>query len=262
MDSDQPKFAEPSGGSDSGSGGIPPATEGASGDPLATVVQTIEDEPAGKEPVEVEEGTGGTGRRRGSRKSRPSLLTRLIPNKRIRSLVEWVVVIAIALVVALGIRQYVFQPFWIPSGSMEDTLSVGDRVLVNKASYRFHGVRRGDVVVFEQPESWPLAENVKDLIKRVIAIPGDEVFITECAVWLNGQKLIEPYVDGKCTEPAESVVDPDGDGRFVVPEKMLFVMGDNRTGSTDSRYNGFVPESDVVGRAFVVIWPAGNWRWL
>ena len=61
---------------------------------------------------------------------------------------------------------------------------------------------------------------------------------------------------------AESVIDPDGDGTFVVPDKMLFVMGDNRTGSTDSRYNGFVPKSDVVGRAFVVIWPVGHWRWL
>ena len=82
---------------------------------------------------------------------------------------------------------------------MEDTLDVGDRVLVNKAAYHFHGIHRGDVVVFEQPESWPLSENVKDLIKRVIALPGDQVTIYECSVWLNGQKLVEPYTDGKCT---------------------------------------------------------------
>ena len=182
--------------------------------------------------------------------------------KRVKSLVEWVVVIAVALIVALGIRQFVFQPFWIPSGSMEDTLDIGDRVLVNKASYRFHGIRRGDVVVFKQPATWPLGESVKDLIKRVIALPGDEVFIHDCSVWLNGAKLIEPYTDGKCTEPAEAILDADGDGKFVVPQKMIFVMGDNRTGSTDSRFNGFVPKKDVVGRAFVIIWPKGHWGWL
>jgi len=182
--------------------------------------------------------------------------------RRIRSAVEWLVVVAVALVVAIGIRQYLLQPFWIPSGSMEDTLSVGDRVLVNKAAYRFHDIRRGDVVVFEQPKAWPLAPEVKDLIKRVIAIEGDEVTIRDCSVWLNGGKLIEPYTDGKCTEPATDVLDPDGNGSFTVPADMLFVMGDNRTGSTDSRFNGFVPEDDVVGRAFVVIWPRSNWRWL
>ncbi|CAB4696056.1 MAG: signal peptidase I [Actinobacteria bacterium] len=191
--------------------------------------------------------------------ARPAALS---GSKKVKSLIEWVVVIVVALVVALGIRQFVFQPFWIPSGSMEDTLDIGDRVLVNKAAYRFHGVRHGDVVVFEQPDSWPLAESVKDLIKRVIAIPGDEVFIHDCSVWLNGGKLIESYTDGKCTEPAEAVLDPDGDGKFVVPDKMLFVMGDNRTGSTDGRFNGFVPKSDVVGRAFVVIWPRKHWGWL
>jgi len=191
--------------------------------------------------------------------ARPAALS---GSKKVKSLIEWLVVIVVALVVALGIRQFVFQPFWIPSGSMEDTLGIGDRVLVNKAAYRFHGIRHGDVVVFEQPESWPLAESVKDLIKRVIAIPGDEVFIHDCSVWLNGGKLIESYTDGKCTEPAEAVLDPDGDGKFVVPDKMLFVMGDNRTGSTDGRFNGFVPKSDVVGRAFVVIWPRKHWGWL
>lgn len=180
----------------------------------------------------------------------------------LKSTIEWLVVVAVALIVALGIRQFLFQPFWIPSGSMEDTLGVGDRVLVNKASYRLHGIRRGDVVVFEQPKTWPLAPEVKDLIKRVIAIGGDEVTIRDCSVWLNGDKLIEPYTDGRCTEPATEVLDPDGDGSFQVPDGMLFVMGDNRTGSTDSRFNGFVPKDDVVGRAFVVIWPRGHWRWL
>jgi signal peptidase I len=180
----------------------------------------------------------------------------------LRSLIEWGVVIAIALLVALGVRTWVFQPFWIPSGSMENTLEVGDRVLVNKLSYRLHDFNRGDVVVFEQPDSWLLDDDIKDLIKRVIGLPGEEIRIADCAVYIDGRRLVEPYTQGRCTDPAYPVVDPDGDGAFVVPEDMLFVMGDNRTGSQDSRVHGFVPEGNVVGRAFVVIWPQGNWKWL
>ncbi len=179
-----------------------------------------------------------------------------------RALLEWVIVIAVALLVALGIRQFLFQPFWIPTGSMEDTLVAGDRVLVNKAAYRFHDIRRGDVVVFKRPDNWAVEEAVKDLIKRVIGIPGDTITITDCSVYIDGRRLVEPYVDDRCTEPASEVVDPDGDGTFVVPDGVVFVMGDNRTGSSDSRVNGFVPEDDVVGRAFVLIWPLSNWRWL
>jgi signal peptidase I len=228
------------------------AVDRANTDSPATDSAPVESAPVESAPTKA--------RRRGRPKAAAKNLTPR--QRRIKSAVEWLVVVAVALVVALGIRQFLFQPFWIPSGSMEDTLNVGDRVLVNKAAYRFHEVRRGDVVVFEQPDSWPLAPDVKDLIKRVVAIEGDEVTIRDCAVWLNGGKLIEPYVDDKCTEPATDVVDPDGDGAFTVPQDMLFVMGDNRTGSTDSRFNGFVPEDDVVGRAFVVIWPRSNWSWL
>jgi len=180
----------------------------------------------------------------------------------LRSLLEWGLVIAVALVVALLIRRWMFQPFWIPSGSMEDTLEVGDRVLVNKLSYHLHDFNRGDVVVFEQPDTWLLGDDIKDLIKRVIGLPGESVHIEECSVFIDGRKLVEPYTDEKCTEPPEPLVDPDGDGTVVVPDDMLFVMGDNRTGSQDSRYHGFVPQSDVVGRAFVIIWPKGNWSWL
>ena len=145
---------------------------------------------------------------------------------------------------------------------MTNTLEIGDRVLVNKLSYRLHDFNRGDVVVFEHPESWQLDDDVKDLIKRVIGLPGESVHIEECSVFIDGRKLVEPYTDDQCTDPAEPLVDPDGDGTFIVPDDMLFVMGDNRTGSQDSRVHGFVPESDVVGRAFVIIWPRGNWSWL
>jgi signal peptidase I len=184
------------------------------------------------------------------------------PAKRLRGIAEWAVVIGVALLVALAIRHWVFQPFWIPSGSMEDTLVVGDRVLVNKLSYKLHDVNRGDVVVFEHPDSWQLDDEVKDLIKRVIGLPGDTLRIEDCQVYVDDQLLVEPYVDDQCTQPAGAVVDPDGDGEFVVPDGVVFVMGDNRNGSQDSRVHGFVPEGDIVGRAFVVIWPIGNWRWL
>jgi signal peptidase I len=177
-------------------------------------------------------------------------------------LLEWGAVVLVALLAALGIRQWVFQPFWIPSGSMENTLDIGDRVLVNKLSYHLHPIHRGDVIVFSLPRSWNLGASVKDLIKRVIAVPGDTVYIHDCSVWVNDKKLNEPYTEGRCTEPATAVLDPTGSGRFTVPAKELFVMGDNRTGSSDSRFNGYVPESDVVGRAFVLIWPVGRWRWL
>ena len=186
----------------------------------------------------------------------------------LRSLLEWVVVIGVALIVAVGVRTFVFQPFWIPSESMEKTLDIGDRVLVNKLSYHLHDIHRGDVVVFDQPESWPLAADIKDLIKRVVGLPGDTVEIRDRSVFINGQRLVEKYVlcddpaTVLCTDPAETVLDPDQDGKFVVPEKMIFVMGDNRQHSSDSRFNGFVPKSDVVGRAFVVIWPHGHWGWL
>jgi signal peptidase I len=183
-------------------------------------------------------------------------------SKGLRSLVEWIVVIAVALLVALVIRTWVFQPFWIPSGSMEDTLDLGDRVLVNKLSYRLHDINRGDVVVFDRPEEWLLGDDVKHLIKRVVGVEGDTIRIEDCSVFVNGKKAVEPYVDGQCTTPADAVVDPDRDGEFVVPDDKIFVMGDNRGGSNDSRVNGFVGEDDVVGRAFVVIWPRGHWRWL
>lgn len=199
--------------------------------------------------AESAQSSGGQGRKR----RRP---------KGVRAVVEWVAVIAVALLVALGIRQFLFQPFWIPTGSMESTLVAGDRVLVNKAAYRFHDIRRGDIVVFKRPDNWAVEQTVKDLIKRVIGIPGDNVTIRDCSVYIDGRRLVEPYVDERCTEPASEVLDPDGDGTFTVPEDVVFVMGDNRTGSSDSRVNGFVPQDDVVGRAFVLIWPLTHWRWL
>jgi signal peptidase I len=179
-----------------------------------------------------------------------------------RWLREWSLVLGIALGAALIIRLFVFQPFYIPSGSMLDTLHVHDRILVNKLSYKLHDIRRGDVIVFDRPSGWEVGDDVKDLVKRVIGLPGDTLTFRDCAVYVNGQPLDEPYTGGQCTNPPNQSVDPDHDGSVKVADDSVFVLGDNRGDSSDSRINGSVPENKVVGRAFVVYWPIGNWKWL
>jgi signal peptidase I len=164
-----------------------------------------------------------------------------------RTLVEWVAVIGGALVVALVIKTFLVQAFYIPSGSMEPTLEVGDRVLVNKLSYDFHDVNRGDLVVFERPEG--TSGEIKDLIKRVIGLPGETVEGRDGVVTVDGRVLEEPYLDD------DEVID-DFDP-VQVPEDKLFVMGDNRDSSMDSRSFGPIGAGSIVGRAFVRVWPPG-----
>jgi signal peptidase I len=176
---------------------------------------------------------------------------------RVRSLVEWVAVIVGALVVALVVKTFLFQAFYIPSASMEPTLEEGDRVLVNKLSYDLHDVHRGDVVVFELPDDEVGPDGIKDLIKRVIGLPGDTIETRDGAVYINDRRLKEPYLpDGTVTgDPA------DGNNpaieRQTIPDGMVFVMGDNRDNSHDSRYadRGPIPVDSIVGRAFVLVWP-------
>ncbi|HEX9260271.1 MAG TPA: signal peptidase I, partial [Acidimicrobiales bacterium] len=117
---------------------------------------------------------------------------------------------------------------------------------------RLHDIHRGDVVVFERPPGEP-DTSIKDLIKRVIGLSGDTVEGRDCEVLVNGQALVEPYTDGKCTSTF---------GPVNVPTGEIFVMGDNRPASQDSRVFGPIDEDLVVGRAFVIIWPIGRWGWL
>jgi len=172
-----------------------------------------------------------------------------------RNAIEWIVVIAGAVAVALIIQATSFQAFFIPSSSMESTLHVGDRVLVNKWSYRLHPIHRGDIVVFSKPKG-ELASNINDLIKRVIALPGETVTIQNDHVYINGHQLIEPYLrpqDVTTPHPGAYACTPKAPCK--IPKGEIWVMGDNRVFSEDSRYFGPITESSVVGRAFFRIWP-------
>lgn len=188
------------------------------------------------------------------------------PGDRRRALVEWVVIVAVALVAALLIKTFAVQAFYIPSASMEPTLVPGDRVLVNKLSYDFHSVHIGDIVVFRRPPE-DNSPGIDDLIKRVVALPGETISVRNCAVYVNGAQEKQPWLPAGwenpasryCTTwPATGCPQQCLSNPFKVPQGYLFVMGDNRTNSYDSRYWGPLPQSYIVGRAFVRMWPVGR----
>ena len=173
-----------------------------------------------------------------------------------RAFVDWVVVVAVALLVAFVVRGFVLAHFVVEGSSMYSTLESGDRVFVNKLSYRLHDPNRGDVVVLHQLSG----VSERDLIKRVIGLPGEMVEVSNCAVLIDGRILNEPYLDPDVVTPTDCGGDYTLDG--AVPEDHVFVMGDNRGGSQDSRVLGTISEDDLIGRAFVVFWPRSNWQWL
>ena len=163
----------------------------------------------------------------------------------LRNVAEWIAIAGGALLVAFLIKTFLLQAFYIPSLSMAPTLKVNDRVLVNKLSYDLHDVHRGDLVVFESPPNE--GSQTKDLIKRVIGLPGETVESSEGHILINGQVLDEPYLGPDVmTGPLEKI---------TVPPDHLWVMGDNRPNSRDSRFFGAIPESLVIGRAFIRVWP-------
>jgi len=198
-----------------------------------------------------------------------------------------------AIVISIGIKAFVIRSFFIPSGSMENTLQINDRIIVNELVPNLVAVQHGDVVVFKDPGGWLVGQSAaaqpnavvgaidwvlsivglsapdsnNHLIKRVIGLPGDTV--TCCNAFgqmsVNGIPLNEkPYVN---LSPGVTKVSGN-DFSVTVPKNSLWVMGDNRYDSRDSRFNtqgptkGFVPMDDVVGRAFVISWPVSHWTWL
>lgn len=173
-----------------------------------------------------------------------------------RNTIEWVLVLAGALIVALIVKTWLFQAFYIPSGSMEPTLAIGDRVLVNKISYDLDDVDRGDIIVFERPDSWGTGD-IDDLIKRVIALPGETVAVRDGQVFVDGDPLEEPWLPDGVTTPGffpESGCVP----QCTVAEGNVFVLGDNRGNSDASNHFGALPFENVVGRAFIRVWPPGD----
>jgi signal peptidase I len=201
---------------------------------------------------------------------------------------DLLIIFVVAILLSTGIKTFLVRSFFIPSGSMQNTLQIDDRILVNELVPGLAAVERGDVIVFKDPGGWlptsapqqqtpvgaflefiGLAPSSADdhLIKRVIGLPGDTV---ECC-----NELGQLSVNGVPLDESEYVLLPAGNPRVsqddfsvVVPDDRLWVMGDNRYNSKDSRYNtetpseGFVPMDNVVGKAFVVVWPLDRWTWL
>ena len=171
-----------------------------------------------------------------------------------RTIIEYVVLAVVAIAVALLIQAFLVKPYRIPSESMENTLLIGDRVLVDRISWRFSDPKRGDIVVFHPPFSGPV------LIKRIIGMPGDTMSLKDGAVYVNGRALSEPYVrtiGGKAvpSDPFDNGLPWSLQSPYKVPAGNYFVMGDNRTDSDDSRYWGTVARDQIMGRAFFIYWP-------
>jgi signal peptidase I len=209
------------------------------------------------------------------------------PRKKRSIWLEFPVLVVVALLLALVLKTYVVQAFFIPSGSMQNTLAIGDRVLINRLVYHFRGVARGDVVVFNGDGSWnspapPSSSNLisrffSDVrgivgsseggdiyIKRVIGLPGDHVVCCNAKgqITVNGVTLNETSYLYAGNQPSATSFN------ITVPPGRLWVMGDHRLISADSRFHmqdpgdGTIPESAVLGRAFVVIWPPSQWGFL
>jgi signal peptidase I len=158
--------------------------------------------------------------------------------------VEFLVILLVSFALVFGfVRPFVVEAFYIPSESMVPTLRIGDRVLVNKFIYRFAQPERGDIIVFESVEG-----GGEDLIKRVVGVPGDKISVRGGRLLVNGEPQREPYVYKKYPDRSSSAP-------TTVPEDHVFVMGDNRANSRDSRYFGTVPEKKIEGEAFLRFWP-------
>lgn len=181
---------------------------------------------------------------------------------RSKPLRDWIVVVVIALGAAMFVRVWILQQYYISGPSMEPTLQQNNRVLVNKLSYRFGEPERGDIIVFDRQTRSENGGKVlhDDLIKRVIGLPGETVEIKNCELLVDGAVLAEPYLGG---DDASGVACSGGDfAPTEVPAGEYFVLGDNRPQSSDSRAFGTVAERDIVGRAFVLVWPLGKTRML
>ena len=161
-------------------------------------------------------------------------------------LLEWIKTLGIAAVLAVGIRTFIVEPRYIPTGSMIPTLKVNDRLLVEKVTYRFREPQRGDIVVFSPTETLQESGYTDDFIKRVIGLPGDTIEVRDGKVFVNTRPIVEEYI---LAPPAYRF------GPVTVPEEQYLVLGDNRNNSYDSHEWGFVPRSNFIGRAAFRFYP-------
>jgi signal peptidase I len=172
------------------------------------------------------------------------------PQGALRMVLEVVVIVAAAFAIAMLVQAFAVKPFTIHQISMQPTLLEGDRVLINRLVYHFRDPERGDVVVFDSP-----VQEDEDLVKRVVAVAGDSVAIKGGVLYVNGEPQQEPYL-------AESPFDGVDMTEGVVPEGRVFVMGDNRNNSGDSRLFGPIDTESIIGAAFAIYWPISRWHGL
>jgi len=159
-------------------------------------------------------------------------------------ILEWVRMVLIALVISFFIRTYVAEARWVPTESMAPTIKAGDHLMTEKIAFKIKGIERGDIVVFTPPEKVNV-EN-EDFVKRVIGLPGETIYIKDGVVYINDQPLNEPYI----LEKTKRDFYP-----FTIPDNCVFVMGDNRNNSYDSRYWGALPIENIIGRVVVLYYP-------
>jgi signal peptidase I len=198
-----------------------------------------------------------------------------------RTLKELPLLLVAAGVIAFLLKTFAFQAFYIPSGSMLPQLQINDRVVVSKIAYKLHDPRRGDIVVFDAPRASSFQEpevkrnplstlirkigtgvglvqpSTEEFIKRVVALPGETVDIKDGRVYVNGRELVEPYLPPGTTTLANGSQFP-----ITIPEGRLWVMGDNRGNSSDSRFFGPIPQDTVVGRTIFKAWPVPDMSFL
>jgi signal peptidase I len=172
-----------------------------------------------------------------------------------RGIIEWLLVLVVAVTASFLIRTFVFQTFSIPSSSMNPTLWKGDRIMVNKLSVDFGTINIGDIVVFKAPPDVKADcdDAVTDLVKRVIGVPGDHLTSKGNTIYVNGKPLDQKWSHYAALGTAI--------GQVTVPQGEYFMMGDNHSNSCDSRTWGMVPRSSIIGKVFLKFWPLSQWQW-
>jgi signal peptidase I len=172
-----------------------------------------------------------------------------------RAIIEWAVIVIVALVVSLIIRTFVFETYFVPSGSMIPTLQIGDRIIVDKLSVDFGTIKTGDIVVFKAPAAvaTDCGDSVADLVKRVIGVPGDTLTSKGNTILIDGVALKENWPH---TEPLGTPIK-----KITLKKNQYFMVGDNHAPSCDSRFWGTVPRSAIIGKVFLRVWPLSTFHW-